>query len=53
MRMGKDRSNQVSYTVNEIADLNESIDTAITSIKKANAILEEMMATGRIYVEEE
>jgi hypothetical protein len=51
--MGKDRSSQVSYTVNEIAELNESIDTAITSIKKANAILEEMMATGRIYVEEE
>jgi hypothetical protein len=51
--MGKDRRSQMSYTVNEIADLNESIDTAIASIKKANAILEEMMATGRIYVEEE
>ena len=42
----------MSYTVHEIADLNESIDAAIASIKKANAILEEMMATGRIYVEE-
>jgi hypothetical protein len=41
----------MSYNVHEIADLNESIDQAIISIKKANAILEEMMATGRIYVE--
>ncbi len=41
----------MSYTVNEIAELNESIDKAILSIKAANAILEEMMATGRIYVE--
>ncbi len=46
------KENSMSYTVNEIADLNESIDAAIASIKKANAILEEMMATGRIYVEE-
>jgi hypothetical protein len=43
----------MAYTVNEIADLNESIDRAIISIKAANAILEEMMATGYIYVEEE
>jgi hypothetical protein len=43
----------MSYNVEEIAQLNESIDQAIVSIKKANAILEEMMATGRIYVEEE
>jgi hypothetical protein len=42
----------MSYTVDEIADLNESIDSAIKSIKKANAILEEMMVTGRIYVED-
>jgi hypothetical protein len=42
----------MSYTVHEIADLNESIDKAILSIKAANAILEEMMVTGRIYVEE-
>jgi hypothetical protein len=42
----------MSYNVEEIAQLNESIDQAIVSIKKANAILEEMMATGRIYVEE-
>lgn len=42
----------MSYTVNEIAQLNESIDQAILSIKAANAILEEMMTTGRIYVEE-
>jgi hypothetical protein len=41
----------MSYTVHEIADLNESIDKAILSIKAANAILEEMMATGQIYVE--
>ena len=41
----------MSYTVHEIADLNESIDNAIVSIKRANAILEEMMATGSIYVE--
>ena len=41
----------MSYNVHEIVDLNESIDQAIISIKKANAILEEMMATGRIYVE--
>lgn len=42
----------MSYTVEEIAQLNESMETAILSIKSANAILEEMMATGRIYVEE-
>jgi len=41
----------MSYTVHEIADLNESIDRAILSLKAANNILEEMMATGRIYVE--
>ena len=41
----------MSYTVHEIADLNESIDKAILSLKAANNILEEMMATGRIYVE--
>jgi hypothetical protein len=43
----------MSYTVEEIAQLNESMEAAILSIKSANAILEEMMATGRIYVEEE
>ncbi len=41
----------MSYTFHEIAELNESIVKAILSFKAANAILEEMMATGRIYVE--
>ena len=43
----------MSYTVEEIAQLNESMESAILSIKAANNILEEMMATGRIYVEDE
>jgi hypothetical protein len=41
----------MAYTVEEIAQLNESMEAAILSIKTANNILEEMMATGRIYVE--
>ena len=41
----------MSYTVEEIAQLNESMESAILAIKSANNILEEMMATGRIYVE--
>ena len=47
------KENSMSYTVEEIAQLNESMEAAILSIKAANNILEEMMATGRIYVEEE
>ena len=43
----------MSYTVEEIAQLNESMEAAILSIKAANNILEEMIATGRIYVEGE
>jgi len=51
--MDQNRRKQMSYTVEEIAQLNESMEAAILSIKAANNILEEMMATGRIYVEEE
>jgi hypothetical protein len=35
---------------NEIAELNESVDKAILTLRAANAVIEEILATGRIYV---
>lgn len=34
----------------ELAELNESMEKAILSLRSANAVLEEILATGRIYI---
>ena len=35
---------------NEIAELNESVEKAILTLRAANAVLDEILATGRIYI---
>ena len=35
---------------NEVAELNESVEKAILTLRAANAVLDEILATGRIYI---
>ena len=34
----------------EIAELNESVERAILTLRSANDVLNEILATGRIYI---
>ena len=34
----------------EVAELNESVERAILTLRAANDVLNELLATGRIYV---